>query len=103
MHHSRLFRKVFLILFFCFCFATGRMAALSGEISASVFSPLKHQTDNWGLSFQEEGQRPVGNASVSDLLPYHAFYAQDTEEKVIYLTFDCGYENGNLPAILDAL
>ena len=103
MHHSRLFRKVFLILFFCFCFATGRMAALSGKISASVFSPLKHQTDSWGLSFQEEGQRPVGNASVSDLLPYHAFYAQDTEEKVIYLTFDCGYENGNLPAILDAL
>ena len=103
MHHSRLFRKVFLILFFCFCFAAGRMAALSGKISASVFSPLKHQTDSWGLSFQEEGQRPVGNASVSDLLPYHAFYAQDTEEKVIYLTFDCGYENGNLPAILDAL
>lgn len=103
MHHSRLFRKVFLILFFCFCFAAGRMAALSGKISTSVFSPLKHQTDNWGLNFQEEGQRPVGNASVSDLLPYHAFYAQDTEEKVIYLTFDCGYENGNLPAILDAL
>ena len=26
-----------------------------------------------------------------------------TDEKVIYLTFDAGYENGNMPAILDAL
>ena len=31
------------------------------------------------------------------------FYAQDTSEKVIYLTFDAGYENGNTPAILEAL
>lgn len=27
----------------------------------------------------------------------------DTSQKVIYLTFDCGYENGNTGAILDAL
>ena len=26
-----------------------------------------------------------------------------TDEKVIYLTFDAGYENGNTPAILEAL
>lgn len=26
-----------------------------------------------------------------------------TDEKVLYMTFDAGYENGNLPAILDAL
>ena len=29
--------------------------------------------------------------------------AKDTDEKVIFLTFDAGYENGNTPAILDAL
>ena len=34
---------------------------------------------------------------------YAAYYAQDTEEKILYLTFDCGYENGATPAILDAL
>ena len=27
-----------------------------------------------------------------------AYYAQDTSEKVLYLTFDAGYENGNTPA-----
>lgn len=57
----------------------------------------------WGLSFQEEGQRPQGNASIEELARYDAWYAQDTDEKVLYLTFDAGYENGNTPAILDAL
>ena len=38
-----------------------------------------------------------------ELKKFDAFYAQDTGEKVIYLTFDAGYENGNTPAILEAL
>ena len=58
---------------------------------------------SWGLSFQEEGKRPVGNASIEELAPYNAYFAKDTLEKIIYLTFDCGYENGNTPLILDAL
>lgn len=59
--------------------------------------------NNWGLSFQEEGKRPVGNASIEELKEYDAYFAADTEEKILYLTFDAGYENGNTPAILEAL
>ena len=58
---------------------------------------------NWGLSFQQEGKPPVANASTDYLSQFNAHYAQDTEEKVLYLTFDAGYENGNTEAILDAL
>lgn len=58
---------------------------------------------NWGLSFQQEGKPPVANASMEYLKQFNAFYAQDTQEKVLYLTFDAGYENGNTSAILDAL
>ena len=58
---------------------------------------------DWGLSFQTKGAAPIGNASQSDLAKYDAYYLGDTAKKVIYLTFDCGYENGNTPAILDAL
>ena len=61
------------------------------------------ESGNWGLSFQEEGAAPVGNASSEELRQYRAAYVDDTEEKVIYLTFDCGFENGNTAAILDAL
>lgn len=59
--------------------------------------------DNWGLSFREEGKTPVGNASAEYLKQYDAYYAGDPSQKVIYLTFDAGFENGNTPAILDAL
>lgn len=69
---------------------------------ASV-NTLRQESTGWGLSFPEKGKRPVGNASIEDLKPYHAYYAQDTKEKVIYLTFDAGYENGNTALILDAL
>ena len=57
--------------------------------------------DNWGLSFQEEGKTPVGNATPEFLKQYNAYFCGNSEDKKIYLTFDCGYENGNTPAIMD--
>ena len=64
---------------------------------------LKLASEDWGLSFGEAGTRPVGNALPEDLAWYDAYYVGDESEKVIYLTFDCGYENGNTEPILDAL
>lgn len=58
---------------------------------------------NWGLSFQQEGKPPVANASADYLKQFNAYYAAQTDDKVLYLTFDAGYENGNTAAILDAL
>ncbi|MCD8083253.1 MAG: polysaccharide deacetylase family protein [Clostridiales bacterium] len=58
---------------------------------------------NWGLSFQQEGKPPVANATSDYLRQFNAHYVADSEEKVIYLTFDAGYENGNTAPILDAL
>lgn len=60
-------------------------------------------SQDWGLSFGEPGTQPQGNASAQDLAWYDAYYIGDGTEKVIYLTFDCGYENGNTEPILDAL
>ncbi len=61
------------------------------------------QSENWGLGFGAEGTQPTGNVSASELEQYDAYYVADPGEKVIYLTFDCGYENGNTAPILDAL
>ena len=76
----------------------GSPAALTAGDAA-----IPASADNWGLSFPEEGQSPVGNASPEELANYNARFLGDTSKKVIYLTFDCGYENGYTDAILDAL
>lgn len=72
-------------------------------LMASSDAVLPASADNWGLSFPHEGTPPVGNATADALARYDAWYVGDTSEKVIYLTFDCGYENGHTAAILDAL
>ena len=61
------------------------------------------ETGSWGLSFQQEGQTPVGTVGQSVLDAYDAAYVGSPEEKVLYLTFDAGYENGNIEKILDAM
>lgn len=64
---------------------------------------LELASEDWGLSFNEPGSQPTGNARAKDLAWYDAYFVGDDSEKVIYLTFDCGYENGNTEPILDAL
>ena len=75
----------------------------SREIAVTGEAAIPASADNWGLSFPEEGAAPVGNATQEFLSQYNAWYLGDTGRKVIYLTFDCGYENGYTEAILDAL
>lgn len=61
------------------------------------------ETGSWGLSFREEGEPPIGNADAASLRRYDAVYLGDTNDKVLYLTFDAGYENGCTAQILDTL
>ncbi|MCL2568342.1 MAG: polysaccharide deacetylase family protein [Oscillospiraceae bacterium] len=58
---------------------------------------------NWGLSFPIPGEKPVGNATAEALQKYNAYFVDPTQEKVIYMTFDAGFENGYTAPILDAL
>ena len=64
---------------------------------------LTQEGIGWGLSFGNSGEQPRGNASREELAQYNAYFMDDDSEKVLYLTFDCGYENGNTEPILDAL
>ena len=58
---------------------------------------------SWGLSFRQEGTAPIGNADAAHLARYDGAYLGNTQEKVLYLTFDAGYENGSTAKILDTL
>lgn len=59
---------------------------------------------NWYFVKRENGKTPEPpKESASFFSEYNAYYVGDTNSKVLYLTFDEGYENGNTPKILDTL
>ena len=75
-------------------------------IVAMVLFPMMGdviETGAWGLSFRTEGSPPIGPAGSDELRRYDAAYLGDPTDKVIYLTFDAGYENGSTAKILDIL
>jgi peptidoglycan-N-acetylmuramic acid deacetylase len=59
---------------------------------------------NWYCVHTANHQRPKVDAALSYIEKYDGYYiAPETQGKVIYLTFDAGYENGNVAKILDIL
>ena len=101
-----------LVLLFAAAFLMGAGTGMAKEaISSRILAgggtgssgKVAEAAGNWGLSFREDGKPPVADVSAKELEKWNAWYIKDTEDKVLYLTFDAGYENGNTPAILDAL
>lgn len=86
-------------------FAAGRGTAHLKQAyqAMTVQGVIEDEADNWGLGFGAEGTKPTGNVSAEELKKYDTYYVGEGDEKVIYLTFDCGYENGNTEPILEAL
>ncbi len=76
---------------------------LAAGIGVGIFVTDGMETGSWGLSFRTEGAPPVGNAGRDQLKAYDAAYLGDPSQKVLYLTFDAGYENGSTEKILDVL
>ena len=79
------------------------VAAVALILSVGILLNDVMSTASWGLSFPTEGRPPVGPASGAQLARYDAAYLGDTGRKVIYLTFDAGYENGCTEKVLDVL
>lgn len=115
-----------LVLIFVFAYLAGSLAGHAANQFLSADGPSKNAIQksspkpvaltengipiysasadgNWGLSFPNPGQAPVGNTTNDYLKQFNACYMGEPGEKVIYLTFDAGYENGNTGKILDAL
>ena len=84
-----------LIFGMAFCLGSGVGHTVRVRDQAVMARPAQK---DWGLSFQEDNKPPVADENMEQLAQYDAFYAENTTEKVLYLTFDCGYENGNTPA-----
>lgn len=59
-------------------------------------------TLNWYVKHNKDHKRPELDGGLNIINEHNAYYLGD-DEKVIYLTFDAGYENGNVEKILDVL
>ncbi|WP_407676519.1 delta-lactam-biosynthetic de-N-acetylase [Perspicuibacillus lycopersici] len=77
----------------CLCFfGTSNVLAVSN-------TPI-----NWGFKKAKDEVPPEAGAEYDNLLKkYDAFYKADPNKKVVYFTFDNGYENGYTGKILDVL
>ena len=78
---------------------TALMALLMLGIRMTAAVPAS----GWGLSFPVPGQPPAGPLGPEKLGMLDAAYLDPDGGKVLYLTFDAGYENGYTDAILDTL
>ena len=87
-------RDIFLLL--------GAILAVTAMVIVQ-FTTNTVETLAWGLSFRQENTAPIGPANSEELARFNAAYLGNTQEKVIYLTFDAGYENGCTSKILDVL
>lgn len=78
--------------------------ALANQQIENVES-LDNTTQGWGIGpSRDELNRPIDALNYQEKYgPYSVDFIKDTEEKVIYLTFDEGYEYGMTPQILDTL
>lgn len=69
--------------------------------STGALSNTRH---GWGIKPNQEHRQPEMPQAINTLLArYDAYWLGDPAEKVLYLTFDEGYENGYTPKILDIL
>ncbi len=95
-------RGIQLALILALMFTIGLNAGQVVEVVNTNFI-IHADSQSWGLGFGEEGTTPTGTCNADALKDYGGYYVGDGKEKVIYLTFDAGYENGNTGMILDAL
>jgi len=80
-------------------------ALIAFILPLSIFAQSKAL--NWYCKRNSDHRQPTLDAPLALIEDYGGYYvdkkAEANGEKVIYLTFDAGYENGNVAKILDTL
>ena len=74
-----------------------------------IVQPIAAQDGlGWYCVRNKDHKQPRADANMQFIEKYNGYYidhrhGDECEEKVVYLTFDAGYENGNVEKILDTL
>lgn len=91
-------KKTSITLILCLCMIM--------TFQVSIFS--QEPTYSWYCVRNKEHLQPKADTNMAFIEKYNGYYVDkvhndSSKEKVIYLTFDAGYENGNVSKILDTL
>ncbi len=74
------------------------------KLKTQILNPSISTTEyNWYFNPRNDGKQPAPIKEASFFNKYNAHYVGKPNEKVLYLTFDAGYESGNTEKILDTL
>jgi peptidoglycan-N-acetylmuramic acid deacetylase len=80
------------------------MCVFSLSIASVVHAELSNTPIHWGFKKGYKGKPADAGKMLEEILEKHgAFYKGEPDKKVLYLTFDNGYENGYTEEILDVL
>jgi len=84
--------------------ATAIILALNFILNVSANEKLADNKNySWYFKPAKNNEQPAFDVNLDDLKTYGAYALGKKDDKVIYLTFDFGYENGNVKKCLDAL
>lgn len=83
-------------------FVLAVITTLVGKVLPTTIQTSALKND-WGLSYNENGNPPIGNRSQAELSKYDAYYLGSPDQKTLYLTFDAGFEAGYTQKILEVL
>ncbi|RDY24662.1 delta-lactam-biosynthetic de-N-acetylase [Romboutsia maritimum] len=92
---------VFLLIFGVL--VTTNSTILNKSKTQILNSKYSTQEYNWYFNPRNDGKQPNPIQEATFFNKYNAYYVGDPKEKVIYLSFDAGYENGHTKKILDTL
>ncbi len=98
-----MYKKIFGFLLLVSVIALGNFYLL-GKSKTQIYNQGSYDTEyNWYFNPTNDHTQPEPIKEANFFNNYDTYYVGSPDSKVLYLTFDAGYENGTTPKILDAL
>lgn len=104
--NKRNLRTFFIIGFFIFVFGVlvSTNFYMLNKTKAKISDPnISTQEYSWYFNPRNDQKQPEPIKEANFFNKYSSYYVGNPNEKVIYLTFDAGYENGTTESILNTL
>lgn len=104
--NNRKSRTYFILSFFVlvFCVLVGTNFHMINKSKTQILNQdLSTQEYSWYFNPRNDGKQPDPIKEANFFRKYNSYYVGAPNEKILYLSFDAGYENGTTESILNTL